>query len=161
MTFRASLCVALSPLALFAGAARSAEPPRFEDFADVQPLTGAPVAPDVDGSPRVHRFRTVLREGAARGPNFAGHFTVVSWGCGTDCQVIAIVDATSGAVVFAPFVSEFGQEFRRESRLLVVNPPAEVGSCASNEATEAISTRYYAWDGKGFKLLAEVPACHG
>ena len=44
------------------------------------------------------RLRTMLRIGAASGPNFAGHYTPVTWGCGVACQEFAIVDAKSGRV---------------------------------------------------------------
>jgi len=43
-------------------------------------------------------FRTVLRNGAKKGPNFAGHFTVVEWGCGSNCIAVAVVDAVTGVV---------------------------------------------------------------
>lgn len=31
--------------------------------------------------------------GAPAGPKFAGHLTVVTSGCGTSCQTVAVVDA--------------------------------------------------------------------
>src|SRR5579872_5010248 len=71
------------------------EPPRFKDFP-------APVAAPVKPArPRLtsadgRAFRTVLRDGAARGPNFAGHYAVVVWGCGSSCADMAIVDTRSG-----------------------------------------------------------------
>jgi hypothetical protein len=140
--------------------------PCFEDFANVESFTGTAAPVDLKSTPDARRFRTRLREGAAAGPNFAGHFTIVSWGCGTDCQVIAMVNALNGAVVFAPFVSELGQEFRLGSRLLVLNPPKEVesylgdiGGCAQAHPPTWVVTRYYEWDGKQFRLVAESPAC--
>ena len=67
------------------------------------------------------RFVTIRRRGAARGPNFAGAYTVVTWGCGTACKVIAVVDARNGNVAFAPGAASAGVTIRRGSRLLVVN----------------------------------------
>ena len=40
-------------------------------------------------------FRTNLRNAAKEGVNFAGHFVLVGWGCGTNCSVLAIIDARS------------------------------------------------------------------
>src|ERR1700758_72588 len=37
-------------------------------------------------------FRTRLREGARQKANFAGHYVVVTWGCGTNCNMGAVVD---------------------------------------------------------------------
>jgi hypothetical protein len=104
---------------------------RFEDY-PVAPQAGAtPVAPRLD-SPRARRFRSVLREEAANGPNFAGRYTIVQWGCGASCIEWAIVDARSGAVRFAPFTVSAplcgddqtrcgpSLEFRADSELVVV-----------------------------------------
>jgi hypothetical protein len=167
ITVRARKFFVLSTIVLCSIPARAwVELPRFEDFSEVIPFSGAPVPVAIKGSSEAQRFQTQLREGAARGPNFAGGFTLVTWGCGTSCQSIAVVRAASGAVVFAPFVSELGQAFRRDSRLLVVNPPAEVasylndvGGCVGTNPPTWLATRYYDWDGEHFKLVAESPAC--
>lgn len=46
-------------------------------------------------------FRTRLREAAAREDvNFAGHYILTGWGCGTNCSQWAIIDARNGAVFF-------------------------------------------------------------
>lgn len=47
-----------------------------------------------------NRFRTNLRNAAKAGINFAGHFVLTSWGCGTNCSVGAIIDARNGKVFF-------------------------------------------------------------
>lgn len=38
------------------------------------------------------RYKTVISFGANKEANFAGHFRVVTWGCGSDCHQFAIVD---------------------------------------------------------------------
>jgi hypothetical protein len=48
-------------------------------------------------------FRTRLREAAREKPNFAGHFIVTTWGCGTECVEGAIIDARTGRVFMLPF----------------------------------------------------------
>jgi hypothetical protein len=52
---------------------------------------------------RARTFRTVIREGARRGPNFAGRFTMVTWGAGLGTFAMAVVDARTGKVSFPPF----------------------------------------------------------
>ena len=46
-------------------------------------------------------FRTNLRNAAAQEDvNFAGHYILTGWGCGTNCSQWAIIDARNGAVFF-------------------------------------------------------------
>jgi hypothetical protein len=40
----------------------------------------------------------MIREGGKEGPNFAGHYTIIQWGCGAACVSYAIIDARSGEV---------------------------------------------------------------
>src|SRR6266478_1051571 len=49
-------------------------------------------------TPTQREFRTVIRRGAVKGPNFVGHYTVAEWGCGSNCVVYAVIDAITGAV---------------------------------------------------------------
>ncbi len=65
----------------------------------VSPVRPAPV--ELKSHPLARRYRTVLRAGARKGPNFAGHYTVVKWGCGSSCVQFAVIDARNGAVFFA------------------------------------------------------------
>lgn len=73
-------------------------PPKFEQFPASQTLDGKPTVPDTDSHPRSRLFRTRIRYGAEEGPNFAGHYTIVGWGCGSGCTALAIVDAKTGKV---------------------------------------------------------------
>ena len=45
-------------------------------------------------------FRTNLRDAAKEGVNFAGHYILTTWGCGTNCSKSAIIDARNGRVFF-------------------------------------------------------------
>ena len=93
--------------------------------------------PAVLATPLDRKYRTAIREGLAQGVNFAGHYVVVEWGCGTGCSSFVIVDAITGTVYDPPFRwTDFHQppkdsdvqwwcfpdrvNYRKESRLLVV-----------------------------------------
>ncbi len=108
-------------------------------------FAGAPAPVDFDSHPLAGRFRSALTEGAARGPNFAGDYTVVSWGCGTMCQQFMIIDARTGEV-FDGRTAALGVEHRLDSRLLVLNPPERQAEAQCAEAHCA--TQYLIWDGE-------------
>jgi hypothetical protein len=78
--------------------------PKFENYPVTDIFKGPPAPPKLR-RPGDRLFRTRIREGAAKGPNFAGHFTVAEWGCGAGCVSIAIVDAKDGRIYDAPFTA--------------------------------------------------------
>lgn len=55
------------------------------------------------------------------GVNFAGHFCFCYWGCGSPCKLSAVVDLRTG-VVYNGLPSGIGYSFKKDSRLLIVNP---------------------------------------
>jgi hypothetical protein len=113
---------------------------RFDDFRVEAVAQGRPVPVDFGRHPLARRYRTVLSGGARKGPNFAGHFTVIGWGCGSSCVQFAVVDARNGTVFFPqgfasvsgvrvnsegfePDASSggyWGLRYRIDSRLLIV-----------------------------------------
>jgi len=60
-------------------------------------LNGNPHAPILNSKDKKH-FKTVLRDAAKEGPNFNGHYRIVTWGCGTNCIEWAIIDLENGNV---------------------------------------------------------------
>jgi hypothetical protein len=131
-----------------ASVARSRPAPpelRFEDYAVEDTSTGGRTAGvDFASAPYGRMFRTKLREGAAPGPNFAGHYTVVLWGCGTGCQIVSVIDARTGRLSRQTLLTANGVRYRRDSRLLFADPPdpeqpADCASCGT--------PAYYVWEG--------------
>lgn len=127
---------------------------RFEDYPAGQVFQGKPVAPNLD-TRAARLYRTRIREGVEKGwgvyddsvtgrgperpgPNFAGHYIAIRWGCGSPCIQMAVVDAETGTVYSPPItangsgfvlplltlgnrVSRVAEvEFRLGSRLMVV-----------------------------------------
>lgn len=101
-------------------------------------------------------FRTRLRQNAKEGVNFAGHYTLATWGCGSDCHSLAIIDAKTGTVYFSPLISFVGGQlfqeedrlqFRKNSRLLVV---------AGAKDDEEIGKFYYEWKSNRLRLLRKT-----
>ncbi|MDB5846255.1 MAG: hypothetical protein JWP29_7 [Rhodoferax sp.] len=131
------------------------DPPGFESFPAGKLFTGKPAKPDIRTQALARLFRTRLLEGARTGSNFAGHYTVIRWGCGAGCTQLAIADAVSGRVFFPANLQSVDNvnvdtafddaginlvQYRRDSRLLVV-----IGGINETDALRGIS--YFAWEG--------------
>jgi len=128
--------------------------PVFAEHHVTERFTGTPAKPDLTGSPDAKRYATTIREGAKTGPNFAGHFTIIEWGCGSECQRSAIVDAKTGAVYFPEFTSSWGMLYRPDSNLLIVNP-IDPQAVADDRVPAWMVTEFYQWDGRKLVKLAE------
>jgi len=126
--------------------------PRFEDFAVAEKFYGTPAKP-VLTKPQEREYKTRLTEASRQPPNFAGHFTVARWGCGSGCVMAAIINVKSGKVFMLPFPIIMGpgtgseaMTYKADSSLFIVN-----GSRGEEE--EAIGPFYYRWDGKQLEPL--------
>jgi hypothetical protein len=135
---------------------------KFEDYAikDADAFHGQPARPRI--VEKNHRtFRTVITEAAAKGPNFAGHYAVAEWGCGSGCTSLAVVDEVTGKVFSTPFeilttpivsgedAHEFkGAVYQLKSRLFIADGCPEDKMCA---------TYYYEWKEDKFQLMRMMP----
>lgn len=149
-------CIVLAASASAQGRARKgAAPPRFEDY-PVREVYKGPVARVRLDSRMARMFRTRLREDSRGGPNFAGRYTVVIWGCGTGCAQMGVVDAKTGRVYFPPIeymdipdmedAAVRSQWFRPDSRLLRITQNLYDGA-------GSYTAYYYLFDGGRFRLL--------
>ena len=115
----------------------------------------------------------VLRDGKEQpGPNFAGHYIVVTWPCGSPCEMMAIVDAATGKVYspplsegfrlpplpatvpekpdsFIPWVADVA--FRQNSNLMIVKANPDPSKGRTNYA------HYFLWENNRWKLLRRIP----
>lgn len=129
--------------------------PDFKAFAVEKIYTGAPAAPKLRRDQRT--FRTMIREGAKSKVEFAGHYTVPRWGCGSGCSTFVIVDSISGAVyngfnvadLPAAWIEKHGEqeqmEFRPDSRLIKINGCINEQNCGFYD--------YAMIEGKGLRLV--------
>ncbi|HEY4370534.1 MAG TPA: hypothetical protein VGN52_01225 [Burkholderiales bacterium] len=145
-----------------------ADAPDFAGYPAKPLYKGRVAAPDVKTERRSRLYRTVIRLGVKDGVNFAGHYVMVDWGCGTGCSSHAIVDARTGRV-FHPaelryddhsFVDAdlfegdtlYGEDspfaYRADSRLLVI---------VSGVGDKRRGIFYYEWRGERLRLIRYVP----
>ena len=138
------------------GTEAAAVTPTFSDYTVARSNS---VLNDVDLSshPDAANFRTRLEDNIHSAANFAGHYIMTSWGCGTMCQMNAVIDVDSGDVFFpADFTSSYGACFKADSNLVILNPVDEAFMEAfDGELPEWFRVGYYLWDGQEMQLLTE------
>lgn len=110
-------------------------------------------------------FRTRLREGFREGPNFAGHYTIVIWGCGTACLSGAVIDMRTGRVYFPPelggvaaisYEFEEALTFNEFSRLMVLRGIPGPNGVESEDGEEG--SYYYEWKNNRFRKIKFIKA---
>lgn len=124
-------------------------PPTFADYPVESQWRGNPAPPDLATSPDAARFGPALWQGARRGPNFAGHYTIVSRRCGRLCREFVIVDARTGRV-HAGLADTPPFRFRIDSRLIAFEgpPPSGRASCPG------CSAAYYVWNDPRLEMVS-------
>lgn len=145
-------------LLALAFAGQTAAPPSFDQYSVTGTFTGTPAQPVLKTRGQ-RTFRTMIRDAAKQGPNFAGHYTIAQWGCGAACVSMAVIDDKTGAVYDGPFgalpgsvlyiapevpVDNAGLQFHLNSRLMIARGCPQEKNCA---------TYYYEWTGSQFRLL--------
>jgi hypothetical protein len=142
---------------------------RFEDYPVGEIFHGKPAKLQLI-TPQEREFRTRLQEGLAQGANFAGHYTVIQWGCGAGCVMMAIVDALTGRIYKAPLPgtkeADFivpldralppdkeGFEFRLNSGLMMIR-----GGCRAEG--KYCGDYYFNWTGDKFVLIKQLLKPH-
>jgi len=112
---------------------------------------GTPAQPQLS-TPYFKQYRTRIREGAKHGPNFAGHYTFVEWGCGSACGTDVIVDALSGRIyqldqnISYCCIDEAGIHYRLNSTLVVIV------DCAASPPGKECVRKFYNWNGSRLVL---------
>jgi hypothetical protein len=151
----------------FAQVTKDAKLPRFEDFPESEKWAGTPAIVVLD-RPAVRMFRTQFRDAALQPPNFAGHYRVAIWGCGTQCLEGGMVDLATGRVIELPTSlrgkgweywmlcpSAFqpsGIESHAESRLLIIR----CANITGKDSGAYLRTSYFVFENDSFKKIGEV-----
>ncbi len=127
----------------------------FKNYSVSDQFSGKPAKPLL-ATTHERNFRTMIRTQVNKGPNFAGHFTLAQWGCGSPCISFVIVDAQSGTIY--DFKEPIGcldengvdaaLDFRLNSRLVIATGFSEKLGCGTN---------FYEWNGKKLTLIHSEP----
>jgi hypothetical protein len=139
--------------------------PKFSDY-PTRVTKARASSIDFKRDPSARTFRTRLSAALRDGVNFAGHYIVTGWGCGTGCSNAAIIEARTGRVIwpdqFANIDASYGAgysekqiDFRPNSRLLIIH--GRPGSFDENAGPKPAGDYYYEWRAEGLRLLKFVP----
>ena len=152
-------------VAFFMAIMAAAQRPAFNSYS--VPVEKARVrAIDFKSSPDARSFRTRLSEAIRGGVNFAGHYVVAGWGCGTGCISGAIIDARNGRVYwpvqfYAMATGIDGNdyvdkpvEYRKNSRLLILRGSPGV---KDGDPEKPGGEYYYEWRGNDLRLIKFIP----
>jgi len=155
--------------------------PKFEDYPVKEIFAGTPAAPILE-TPQQRLYRTRIREGVSKGvgvlrdgteqpgSNFAGHYIVIEWYCGSPCAMNAIVDAATGKIYNPSLSADLGLpgiapgdpepcpqwgpadvKFHLNSKLMIVEANADWPKDKHNYR------HYFLWENNQWKLLQKVP----
>jgi hypothetical protein len=133
------------------------ERPTFSEYSVTDIYHGQPAPPII--TQEFRSFRTRIRYGSNSEVEFAGHYTIPRWGCGTDCNAFVIADSISGKVYDGLGVDGLPvdwreqyaadktprMEFHPNSRLLKINACPNEENCGFYD--------YVMIDGKGLILI--------
>lgn len=139
--------------------------PKFTAYPATIEMTKAK-AIDFKKNPEARTFRTRLTEGLRGGVNFAGHYVVVGWGCGTGCISGAIVDGRTGNVFWPEQFNALGVwyggdsyadepvAYKKNSRLLIIT--GVPGEKSDNAPDKPSGIYYYEWKNNRLRQIKFV-----
>jgi hypothetical protein len=100
------ICASVLLMAVPAGAATVPATAQGKDYPAVV-YKGVKKLPDFQGRDKEFAsFRTRIRDGIKHGPNFAGHVSLIVFGCGSGCSEVFAADVTTGQVYGFPLGGE-------------------------------------------------------
>lgn len=135
--------------------------PSFEKYPIIEKVENYSAELNLTSHPQAKIFKSVLSNAYSKGPNFAGHYTIATWGCGSPCQLVAVMDHKDGQVFFFPHSTQVGSNFKLDSNLLITNPSEvldEYRATAEEHhaplmSWEQFSSEYYKWENNHFVLI--------
>lgn len=125
----------------------------FSEYSAGPVYDGSVSSVDFDTNQYAVQFRTAIESAMGKGVNFAGHYVLATWGCGTSCESSAIIDARNGAIVVFNLLSEEGVAYTKDSRLLIVNPTKDYP--LERLMGRQVATDYYVLDEGNLYLIAK------
>jgi hypothetical protein len=161
-----TLLPAVCFLLISASPQSKAQPPRFVDYPVTEDWRGIPAPPKL-ATATERMFRTRLTNAAKEPPNFADHYRITYWGCGSECSAGAVIDLQTGDVFSPPLGKPSGRgwekwimcpasfegsndEFHLDSRLIIVHCGLNYSDHLQKNVPD---TYYFVWEQDHFRKL--------
>jgi hypothetical protein len=135
-------------------------PHKFSNF-KVSVYSGRLAPPNFKTDPAAFLYRAQIRNQCkTQGINFAGHFTLTHWGCGSECEQIAIVDRVTGKIFFSNLFSLWDSVFftvkcQPGSKMLIINDWLLDDLKGYLVCSETWKLAIVMWDNSKFKFLTK------
>ncbi len=123
----------------------------FDDY-KVQIYDGKLADPDFSTNPEAKLFITRIKTECEKGINFAGHFTLVIWGCGSSCQNGVIVDRITGKIHLV-YGTSLGSKFKKDSKMIITNVAAIDTTTNLIETCGYCNVKHEIWTGTKFIVV--------
>lgn len=100
-------------------------PPAFQDFPISEIFNGPNTAPDFSTNSNATNYRTLITNESKQPANFAGHYRLVLYGCGSNCTGFFVVNLKTGKIISlgSNYVADRDILTRVSSSLLIYNAP--------------------------------------
>jgi hypothetical protein len=127
--------------------------PRFNSYAE--PVYKGKAAPVKINSRDSRNYKTVLRNSVKEsGANFAGHYTLATWFCGTNCNQMAIIDLKTGQTYFTPGLMSVVMGVPSQSLdMTYFKPNSRLLKVVGRTNGKDYGTWFYEWKNNRFKLV--------
>jgi hypothetical protein len=146
--------VVVATFSSFALSSAASEAPQFKNF-PANPQSGPDVP--IKWTKSAHVFRARIARAARKPANFAGHYVLTYWGCGSSCVTGVVIDKLTGQIISLPFTiccatpksTSFKPiEFRLTSRLVVF--------AGLRNKEPPMGAHFYEFDGASFIFITTV-----
>lgn len=149
-------------LAVFQKAKAGSRIPRFEDYHVKEVYRGKPAQLQWPEWPNHDFFRTSITELTESGTNFAGHYAIREWSCGTNCRWLLMIDLKTGKFIgpggYGSLSLEYETQpdptepitFRANSRLLIASGCFDIESL---EKPVECGAKYFVLEKQKFRQI--------
>ena len=126
-------------------------PLNFTDYSR-KVYTGKLKIPAIPEKSYLNNYKESILAQCNTGINFAGYYTIVSFGCGTACQQNLIINRKTGKID-GKFVTSMGSKFRKNSAMIVRNFDAIDRKTSLIELYSRLEVNHIKWNGKALKKI--------
>ena len=132
--------------------------PQFASFR-ADPVYRGRSARPIFSDPSAYSYRTRILDSAKQPVNFAGHYHLATWGCGTSCAMGAITDAITGRVTMLPFSICCYSGPMDEGLAIIGKPTSRLIVFSGQRNEEGLNgTHFYEFDGREFRFIMSKAA---